>query len=164
MLIVAMAKFDDLDRRVARIKTKIPRLVHVIEGSITTNYLQGLVEEGWEVEWDKDLKIHYAVIPKGEKKILLSPSKIRTAYQRDIALFHEIAHIYGGDLLHAYHEEFKEPIAEWFGRKWRADPDLLQCAITSFGLKPYSYDYPSSQAFPEQITQLYFPWCVNKNV
>ena len=76
-------------------------------------------------------------------------------HQRDITLFHELAHLRHPILLSSrtdtrmtpFGEYGREIIVEYLGRKARADPELLRHTVVSFELEPKIYDKASYVAF-----------------
>lgn len=125
------------------------------DNPISTTFIDGLRKERWKVRYDciEDLgSCDY------ENKIILLSSLFRFVFpfERDITLFHELAHTRHPTLLNSVlHSPVPDPqqevIAEWLGRKARAEPELLRHAILSFGLKPEVYDQASYRAFKDLI-------------
>ncbi len=86
-----------------------------------------------------------------DKQILLANGLY--GYERDKVFFHELAHAHFGQEINdgmgsiANYRGENNAIAEWVGRKVRADPRVLRKAILSFGLQPHIYDKSSYEAF-----------------
>ncbi|HLC58281.1 MAG TPA: hypothetical protein VJI68_00300 [Candidatus Nanoarchaeia archaeon] len=137
-----------------------------------------LVSKKWKVRVSDNLK-QSKIAGICFKNGGISISSGLEGYSRDNTLFHELAHayygLYGEDLPDEYAMPFfsyqnkihydNNGIAEWIGRKARADPRTLRAAINSFGLQPFIYDYGSYMAFAKDAVdfkrQLRFPFAPN---
>lgn len=77
-------------------------------------------------------------------------------YERDKALFHEIAHAWYGLTATMDDENLGEygtknnALVEWACRLSRANPEILRRAVIGFNLTPRIYDRASSQAFQQE--------------
>jgi hypothetical protein len=158
--------YAEIGARVARIRETYPQWEIwglISSRPITTNSIDSLILEGWAVGFSDNSSCHYQ-----EKNItlLIDLEQYENSYQRDVTLFHEIAHAWYGDalddrLLRGARCHDDRTIAEWLARQKRAEPELLRYAILSFGLAPQVYDRASYEAFAGQADldlQLVFPF------
>lgn len=86
-------------------------------------------------------------------------------YERDKALFHELAHLHYGNQLNdvkdSLYRKANGAITEWLARRARANPEILRRAVFGFGLEPRAYDLASAIAFCPYLIdprQLIFPF------
>jgi len=128
-----------------------------LDKELTTEAIDELAANGWSIDFITNYVL-VGGISKEDRKIKIRQNLV--PYERDITLFHELAHIFFGDDLNRHSDDTEELVAEYFGRKWRSDPTLLRHTLQTFGLQPVVYDYISQIAFPEEPGQLCFPWYV----
>lgn len=84
------------------------------------------------------------------KRILIG--KFDNPFERDRAIFHELAHAWFGEELDDGsglndRERENRIIADWIARQARANPSTLRAAILGLNLEPRIYDKTSYQAF-----------------
>src|SRR3989344_2484545 len=126
---------------------------------ISKYFIDRLVGKKWKVLYNSDT-ILVGSIHVTEPIIYLADHL--KPHQRDITLFHELAHLRHPILLSSlvdtritpFEKNEREIIVEYFGRKARADSELLRHAVLSFGLEQHVYDQASYAAFrltPEQL-------------
>ena len=126
---------------------------------ITIKSIDKLIIEGWEVSYIKNkLTVLLGGLIPDQKKIVIKSTL--TPYQRDLTLFHELAHIhypYSKSNDNTYRYKWNEIFIEKIARDTRINPELLRHAITTFGLEQHIYDEASYQAFyPKNKNQLKF--------
>lgn len=160
--------WKDLEEFVSHIRSKRfnPRLFEAIERHpMRTDSIDIILFSGLKFVLDPSLNTE-AVIRIGakEKKTLYLNGNL-TGYIRDKVFFHELVHLFYGELssdvwipfelssTEPYELEtialYNRAIVEREARRLRAQPEILRHAINSFKLQPCVYDVASQQAFPE---------------
>ncbi len=113
------------------------------------NSLDQLQRGGWKVNLEPLSYFGNGMAMDNRREIRLEEGLSRG--DRDLVLFHELMHAWYGrsldDSVMAPAAAVCSLIAEWLGRKYRADPLLLRKAILNFGLVPEIYDQASYLAF-----------------
>lgn len=161
-MVLATDSWEKINEYVLDLQARVDSKIwdQLFENSITAYFIDKLKSENWGVCYEKD---HYFLgsirLPK---KIITLRAEL-TPCQRDLTLFHELAHLTHPFLRNPtplnggpFGEESIEAIVEWFARKARANPKLLKHAVLSFGLEPYVYDQASYRAFNDLVPQLSF--------
>lgn len=113
--------------------------------------LDQLQREGWKIHLEQ-LGFGNGMTINQRREIKLEESLSHG--DRDLVIFHELMHAWYGqcldDSVMALSSTLiavNSTVAEWLGRKYRADPLLLRKAVLSFGLVPNIYDKASYLAF-----------------
>ncbi|GEM_PF-2112921 len=130
------------------------------QSKISTYFIDRLIGKRWKVRCDYDKSSHFFGGIDKDLPIIHLANHL-APHQRDITLFHELAHLRHPILLSSlvdirvtpFDKNEREIIVEYLGRKARANPELLRYAVLSFGLEPHIYDQASYAAFgvPEQL-------------
>ncbi len=111
-----------------------------------------LIGSGWKIRHANYI-INGSYCYSHDKEIVLE--KDIKYFERDINLFHEIAHAWYGEPLNdgfaiINYRRSKFIIAEYLARQSRVNKYLLRSAVLAFNLKPYVYDLVSYLAFPNK--------------
>lgn len=137
------------------------RAIH--QSKISKYFIDGLIEKKWKVLYNSSTLFVGSI---HKTKSIINLANYLKPHQRDITLFHELAHLCHPVLLSSrtdakmtpFGEYEREIIVEYLGRKARADPELLRHAVLSFGLEPKIYDKVSYVAFTGIKGQQCFPF------
>ena len=107
--------------------------------------LATLVDSGWSVAyWD-------CYVPQAglsfKRATVYLPFSVRSYYERDKVLFHELVHAAAPDFFDDRNDANCALVVEYYARQKRADSLLLAYAVTAFRLQPAVYDAASFAAF-----------------
>lgn len=122
---------------------------------ISLDFINKIRTNGHRVEYQSFPEHHFGEYDRRSKLILLNEALQECPYERDVTLFHELAHarhpfsLNDNRWLKYEERQQREIVAEWLGRKARANPELLRHTIVSFGLEPRVYDLASYYAFQD---------------
>ncbi len=133
----------------------------IYQNPISTNFIDGLVEQRWKVWYNSDRNFTGSF---SESAHIIYLADYLKPHQRDMVLFHELVHLRHPIILSSsvdarmtpFGKNSREIIVEYLGRKARADHDLLRHAVLSFGLDAQIYDLPSYKAFKDVKEQQNF--------
>ena len=175
MAATASSSWKELDGYVSKLIQVFPNLQiwkDIERKPITVSSIDHLISDSTNLIEDSTITVFTGgiVIEEETKKMVILLKAGLDSYNRDVTLFHELAHLHHPIYLSRRSNEFdgfvsyaeetaREAITEWLGRKARADPELLRHAVLSFGLEAQVYDKSSYQAFQKIIkSQQCFPF------
>ena len=164
MITTELSSWKDIEEEILRLQKEQPKdelWGKVASEPISKEFIDDLVKKKWRVLY-RPYNKNSGVCSFQQKKIVISRTYEHFPYRRDVILFHELAHARHGELLSSNHEDREkrrqqEIIAEWLGRKARANPELLHHAVLSLGLQPQVYDQSSYRAFNDLVRQPALP-------
>ena len=158
------APWEEIISYVAKLREINPKLLiweELEEKLLSENFIDELISQGWEVFYRENYLFYGSISPLPKKEITLRAGL--QPYQRDEALFHELAHLRHPLLLshqtarNHQEETEREIIVEWLAKQARANPELLRKAVVSFGMRPKVYDLSSYHAFNDLVQQPSLP-------
>lgn len=161
-MVTELSPWAELDESVLKSRRSNPQYAiwqDIRRYPLSTYFIDELIDDGWRAGYEY-LSGDSGCCDLVSKRILLGKHLVFSPYERDVTLFHELAHARHPDILHvnttSLNVNLLEIITEWLGRKARADSKLLRHAIVNFGLRPHVYDLSCLKAFPEVEPKPYF--------
>ncbi|MBI4147030.1 hypothetical protein HY494_00065 [Candidatus Woesearchaeota archaeon] len=155
-MVTVDASWKEIEHYISELQKKTsPAAWRVVnEIPISAYFIDRLIQKKWTVlcDYDKFSSICGSI----DKNLpIIHLANHLAPHQRDITLFHELAHLRHPVLLSSctdarmtpFAKNEREIIVEYLGRKARTDPELLRHAVVSFGLEPKIYDRASYVAF-----------------
>jgi hypothetical protein len=125
---------------------------------LTVGAIDKVISEGWRVQAEQGYVL-LGGLDIDHKRMMYRESL--TGFERDVTIFHELAHLHHDPLLRSRKSRLDpvdiELLAEWLARRYRSDPALLRQMVVGMGLEAQVYDETSYRALNGVYVQLVMP-------